>query len=310
MRLTVLDGRPSNTVTCRGLGGTGLCRNGQRAAQQDQQQHRRPQIHHRLPPHAGPDDSRAAGVGMVNRKSHRSRPAPARSRSRLSLRTRLGDGRHQQVAGHRRKAIEASRQHLGFGIGIGTGCHRHRAGHSPSCAAGGRWPYHPARADRDRAGPASKPSVAISDNAPRPCSTCTTVCPRTHQRAGDDLGHRGIVLHQQDAQRWQYRQHCRLARRADGLPRQGNGRRTRKRAPLPGWLTTSIRPPIATASSWQIASPNPLPRSASSARAVSLLEAMEQALLLLGIDARAAVMQSTAHPFLPGGRPGRRGHVR
>ncbi|KAG0731250.1 hypothetical protein G6F23_015494 [Rhizopus arrhizus] len=40
---------------------------------------------------------------------------------------------------------------------------------------------------------------------------------------------------------------------------QGSGNRTRKRAPLPGELSTSMRPPIATASSWQIARPSPLP---------------------------------------------------
>ena len=32
-----------------------------------------------------------------------------------------------------------------------------------------------------------------------------------------------------------------------------------KRVPLPGVLSTSMRPPIAAASSWLIASPSPLP---------------------------------------------------
>ncbi|VTQ73192.1 Uncharacterised protein [Stenotrophomonas maltophilia] len=40
---------------------------------------------------------------------------------------------------------------------------------------------------------------------------------------------------------------------------QGSGSHTRKRAPLPGWLSTSMRPFMATASSWQIARPSPLP---------------------------------------------------
>ena len=37
------------------------------------------------------------------------------------------------------------------------------------------------------------------------------------------------------------------------------GRSTEKRVPLPGALSTPMRPSIAIASSWQIARPNPLP---------------------------------------------------
>jgi hypothetical protein len=51
---------------------------------------------------------------MVNRKSRRSRPALAHSSSGLSFGARLGDGRHQHVAGHRlaQEAIEPGRQDL------------------------------------------------------------------------------------------------------------------------------------------------------------------------------------------------------
>jgi len=40
---------------------------------------------------------------------------------------------------------------------------------------------------------------------------------------------------------------------------QANGRRTVKAVPSPNALSTSMEPPIAIASSWQIASPRPLP---------------------------------------------------
>ena len=39
----------------------------------------------------------------------------------------------------------------------------------------------------------------------------------------------------------------------------GNGNRTLKRVPSPGALSISMRPSIAAASSWLMASPNPLP---------------------------------------------------
>ncbi len=89
------------------------------------------------------------------------------------------------------------------------------------------------------------------------------------RQAADHLGHGRVVFHQQDAQRLACKQLDLTGSdvRAGAVDRQG--RSTVNRVPTPSRLPTRIRPFIATVSSWQIASPSPLPPSRELVRAAS-----------------------------------------
>ncbi|KAG1489967.1 hypothetical protein G6F53_013330 [Rhizopus delemar] len=119
--------------------------------------------------------------------------------------------------------------------------------------------------------------------------------PPAAQQAGDDFGHGGIVLHQQDAQRRQYRQRRNVTCGSGRLPRPG------QRQPHPEARALARRAVHVDAPAHrhrQLLADRKAPPAAAiargRARAIGLLETVEQALLLLGVDARPAVVHLEA----------------